>query len=99
MAAPKTIDTTAASKARLEARVPIEKKERYERAAAQEGHTLTDFMIAHLDIAADEVLGRTEVTVLSPRDSELFVRTLLNPPEPNESLRKGWEDYRKTFGE
>lgn len=99
MAAPKSIDNTSTSKARLEARIPVEKKERYERAAAQEGRTLTDFMVAHLDIAADEVLSRTEVTVLSPRDSELFVRALLNPPEPNENLRKGWEEYRKMFGE
>lgn len=99
MTAPKTLDpvTPPKGRARLEARVASEKKERYERAAALEGRSLTDFIVTHLDSAADEVINHQHRITLSARGAEAFVALLLNPPEPNEHLRAAFEFRRQAL--
>lgn len=100
MAAQKMVDhaTTIKGSARLEARISPEQKSILVRAAALEGRTVTDYIVAHLIPIAAKAIQERDVIKLSPRDSELFVRTLLNPPEPNENLIRAWEDYHKTLG-
>lgn len=96
MAAPKTIDNTTTNKARLEARIPVEKKELFEQAAALEGLTLTDFIVGHLEPVAEEIVCHQHRIQLSARGAEAFVELFLNPPEPNEHLRAAFDFRRRS---
>lgn len=79
---------------RVEARVTIEQKQLLARAAALEGRSLTDFVIASAQSAAAETVARHELLQLSPRDRSVFVRALLKPPAPNKALRTAATRYR-----
>jgi uncharacterized protein (DUF1778 family) len=84
---------------RLEARVTPAQKARIQRAADLEGRTLTDYVVTHLEAQAERTIREHEVITLSPRDSELFYNTLMNPPAPNEKLRAAFKRYREMLGE
>jgi uncharacterized protein (DUF1778 family) len=100
MAAPKTVDRATTTKgqgrARLEARITREQKELFERAAALESRTLTDFITTHLEPIAEEVVSQHHRIVLSARGAEAFVELLLNPPAPNDNLRAAFDFRRKS---
>jgi uncharacterized protein (DUF1778 family) len=74
--------------ARIEARVSPEQKELFERAAAIEGVTLTDFAISTMHRAATSVVQKHTTIELSVRTQRALVEALRNPPEPNEALRE-----------
>jgi uncharacterized protein (DUF1778 family) len=82
--------------ARIEARVSPEQKELFERAAAIEGVTLTDFAISSMQRAAARVVQEHTVMELSLRNQRAFVEALQNPPEPNEVLREAARAYMST---
>jgi uncharacterized protein (DUF1778 family) len=79
--------------ARIEARVSPEQKELFERAAAIEGVTLTDFAISTMHRAATSVVQEHTTIELSVRNQRAFVEALRNPPEPNEALREAAKAY------
>ena len=79
--------------ARIEARVSREQKRRFEQAAEIEGVTLTDFAISSMERAARQTLQEHAILALSARDQRAFVDALLNPPEPNEDLRRAAERH------
>jgi len=81
--------------ARIEARVSAKQKRLFERAAAIEGVTLTDFAISSMQRAATSVLQEHTRIELSERNQRTFVEALMNPPEPNEALRAAAKAYRK----
>jgi uncharacterized protein (DUF1778 family) len=83
---------------RIEARVTPEQKKLFERAAALEGRSLTDFLLASAQAAATEAISRHQVLKLSPEDQRLFVDALLNPPAPNKALRAAVAQYRAAQG-
>ncbi len=66
---------------------PLVRKQ-LEHAAAIEGRSLTDFVIAAALDAARSTIERTHIIRLTLRDSERFLAALANPPEPNEALRE-----------
>jgi len=84
--------------ARLEARVPRETKILWERAAAVQGRKVTEFVVSSAVEAAQRVLRESELSSLTRRDRIAFVETLLNPPVPNERLRKAAARHAKVFG-
>jgi uncharacterized protein (DUF1778 family) len=81
---------------RIEARVTPEQKKLFERAAALEGRTLTDFLLSSAQAAAIDTISRHELMKLTPDDQEVFVTALLNPPAPNKALRAAAARYRAT---
>jgi uncharacterized protein (DUF1778 family) len=81
--------------ASLSVRLPSHIKERIERAAVVSGLTITDFAISVLADSADEVLERHNTRTLSDRDRDLFLKTLDNPPKPNDALRRAAERYNE----
>jgi uncharacterized protein (DUF1778 family) len=83
----------SSQQARIEARVSPEQKELFERAAAIEGVTLTDFAISSMQRAAARVVQEHTVMELSLRNQRAFVEALQNPPEPNEALREAAKAY------
>jgi len=81
--------------ARIEARVSPEQKELFERAAAIEGVTPTDFAISTRHRAATTVIQDHTTIELSVRNQRAFVEALMNPPEPNEALRAAAKAYMR----
>ncbi len=70
-------------------------KKKLERAAAFSGRTVTDFVLSHALDAADRVLAEHEVITLSDEDWNVFFDALVNPPEPNENLKRAFQRYRE----
>jgi uncharacterized protein (DUF1778 family) len=79
---------------RLNFRLPVELKERIEKAAIISGVTVTDFAISKLADSADEVLEKHQTRTLSNKDSDIFLEMLENPPQPNEALLNAVKEYK-----
>ena len=84
--------------ARLEARVSRETKILWERAAAVQGRKVTEFVVSSAVEAAQKVLRESELSDLTRRDRIASVEALLNPPAPNERLRKAAARHASVFG-
>ena len=82
--------------ARIEARVSPQQKKLFERAAAIEGVTLTDFAISTMHRAATAVVQGQATMELSARDQRAFVEALRNPREPVRALREAAKAYMRT---
>lgn len=79
---------TATRQDRIHLRVSSKAKRTMERAAAYADKTLTDY-ITDIAVAHSEALVREHETItLSAQDWELFQEMILNPPEPNEELKR-----------
>jgi len=81
--------------ARLEARVSSKQKALFRKAAQLAGRSLTEFLIAAAEDAANRVLARNEIVELSARDREIFVDALLNPPAPGKPLKDAVNRYKR----
>lgn len=78
---------------RIEARLPRETKIVIEHAARLAGVSASDFVITHAHEAARGVIAQHERWRLDRVQSEAFVEAVLNPPEPNEALRRAAKRY------
>jgi len=85
-------------KARLEARISRNVHAQIKRAAEIQGRTVTDFVVyAALD-AANKAIEENSVIQLSIEGQHAFAEALLNPPEPNATLRRAFESHAELFG-
>ncbi|MFT3805279.1 MAG: DUF1778 domain-containing protein [Burkholderiaceae bacterium] len=84
---------------RLEARVTAEQKALIEHAAALEGRSITDFVLASVQDAAKRAIAEHEVITLSVRDSQAFVEALLNPREPGKRMQERVAAYKVLIGD
>lgn len=80
---------------RLEARVSKAQKNLFLRAASLQGRSLTDFLIASAQEAAERVLRAHDVLTLGERDRKSFVEALLAPAMPGKTLRKAAKRYKE----
>jgi uncharacterized protein (DUF1778 family) len=87
------------SMARLEARISPETKALLQKAAALEGRTLTDFVVASVQAEACRVIQQHQTLKLSLEDSQAFVDALLNPPKPNEALKAAVLRYKQVMAD
>ena len=83
--------------ARLEARISPETKALLQKAADLEGRTLTDFVVATVQAEAHRVIEQHQTLKLNLEDSETFVNTLLNPPQPNDALKAAAKRYKQVM--
>ncbi len=83
---------------RLEARVSKAQKNLFLRAATVQGRSLTDFLIASVQEAAERALRAHDVLTLSERDRRLFVEALVNPAAPGKTLRQAARRYKDRTG-
>ncbi len=83
---------------RLEARVSKAQKNLFLRAAELQGRSLTDFLIASAQEAAERILRAQDVLTLSERDRKSFVAALLAPAAPGKALRQAAKRYRERAG-
>jgi len=72
---------------RLEVRTTSAQKRLIERAAELRGTSVTDFVVSNIQVAAAETVKEFESLFLRDEAREIFVKALLNPPEPNEALK------------
>lgn len=93
MAHPATKNTSDIE--RLEARISADKKSILKNAADLSGRTLTDFVINSAYEAAIRVIQEYQQLHLSVKDREVFVRALLNAPNPSDKLLKATKKYKK----
>ncbi len=94
VAVEKSLQTQRAPKSeRLEARVTLQQKRLLQRAAELRGLSLTDFLVTSAQTAAEAAIREHNVIALTAEDSIAFAEALLNPREPNASLRAAFARY------
>jgi uncharacterized protein (DUF1778 family) len=93
-----TSEPISNAKARISFRICPDQKELIQFAADLEGLSLSAFVVAKLQAAAEETISRHRVVTLSREGSISFAEALLNPSEPNEALRNAFRDYAEYFG-
>jgi uncharacterized protein (DUF1778 family) len=79
---------------RLVARVDTEQKRLFQHAANLQGRTLSDFLIASAQEAAQRTIDR-QAMVLDALDSAAFVAGLLDPPPVNDRLRESFRRHAR----
>jgi uncharacterized protein (DUF1778 family) len=84
--------------ARLEARVSAAQKSLLQRAAALSGRTLSEFVVASAQDAANKVIQDHAAIELSRSEQIAFVTALLDPPKPSARLRRAAAAYRQQMG-
>lgn len=90
-----TSANSSSKSARLETRISSEQKELIERAAAYTGRSVSDFVVAHVEVAAKKVVDEYERLHLNQEQSKALVDALLSPKRPNKKLRAALENHRK----
>jgi uncharacterized protein (DUF1778 family) len=81
--------------ARLDVRMPRETKQLVQKAADLQGRTVSDFVIASVQEAAQRAIEERTILRLSERDRETFITALLNPPEPSPRLVKAAARHKR----
>jgi uncharacterized protein (DUF1778 family) len=89
------VKENAARSSRLEARIDSEQKALFERAAALQGCSLSNFVLASARDAAIRTIREHEVIKLTGPDRDIFIAALLNPPKPTKKMREAATRYRK----
>lgn len=87
--------TASAVTARLEARISTDLHAMLKRAAELQGRTMTDFVIAAVQEAAQQAIAQAEIIRLSLADQECFAQALLSPPPPSPALERAFAHRRK----
>jgi uncharacterized protein (DUF1778 family) len=86
---------TATTTARLEARITTDLHSLLKRAAELQGRTMTDFVIAAVQDAAQRAIDQAEIVRLSLADQECFAQALLVPPQPSPALERALANRNK----
>jgi uncharacterized protein (DUF1778 family) len=87
--------TTVISTARLEARISTELHSTLKRAAEIQGRTMTDFIIAAVQDAAQRAIEQSSVIRLSLSDQECFASALLSTPKATPALKRAFARRKK----
>ena len=98
--APYIIIMKTSSKTRFDARLTQEQKELFEYAANLTGsRSLTEFVITAAQKAADHVIEKNQFMLISTKkDQRIFFHALVNPPKPNQKLKKAVARHKKVLG-
>ena len=84
---------------RVEARLSRDALVVIERAAEIEGRSVSEFIVNAAEKAAQETVERTTMIRLAVEDQRRMWEALLNPPEPNEALRRAFEAHKRLVRE
>jgi len=79
---------------RLEARITREALAMVRGAAQIKGRSVSDFVVAAAQEAAQKTITEIEMIRLSREAQEKFVEMLLNPPPPSPALKKALTRHR-----
>jgi uncharacterized protein (DUF1778 family) len=84
---------------RVEARISPDALAVVKRAAEIQGRSVSEFIVDAAQQAAQKTIEETAIIRLSVENQRQIMESLLNPPEPNEALRRAFEARRRLFGE
>ena len=84
-----------AASARLEARISADLHATLKRAAEIQGRTMTDFVIAAVQEAAQKAIAQAAFIHLTVADQEVFAKALITPPKPNAALKRAFKRNRQ----
>ena len=80
--------------ARLEARITPDLHTLLRRAAALEGRSVTDFVVAAAQQAAEQRIEKVQMIRLSLEGQRAFADAMLNPPEPTPALQNAFRNHK-----
>jgi uncharacterized protein (DUF1778 family) len=82
----------------LELRLPRQKKEYFEEAAALGGFkSLSDFILDSAKQMADKIAEEHSKILATEKDRKIFFDTLMSPPKPNQALKKAFKKYNESL--
>lgn len=81
--------------ARLEARISPDMLNVVKRAAEIQGRSVSDFVVAAAQEAAQRTIEDITIVRISIEDQRTMMEAILNPPEPNEALRKAADAHKR----
>lgn len=81
--------------ARIEARIAPDALAVVKRAAEIQGRSVSDFVVAAAQEAANRTIEETQIVRLSLEDQRAFAEAILNPPPPSSGLLRAAEAYRR----
>ncbi|MER9678319.1 DUF1778 domain-containing protein [Mesorhizobium sp. M0184] len=81
--------------ARLEARISPDMLDVVKRAAEIQGRSVSDFVVAAAQEAAQRTIENTTIMRISVEDQRAMMEAILNPPEPNEALRRAADAHKR----
>ena len=73
---------------RIEARIAPDALAIVKRAAELQGRSVSDFVVAAAQDAAIRTIEETGIIRLSVDDQRLFAEAVINPPAPNDAMRR-----------
>jgi uncharacterized protein (DUF1778 family) len=85
--------------ARIEARIAPDALAIVKRAAEIQGRSISDFVVAAAQEAANRTIEQAHIIHLSVEDQRRFAEAILNPPEPTVALRRAFRHHRKLIKE
>lgn len=84
----------ASRTSRIEARISPEALKVVRRAAEIQGRSVSDFVVAAAQEAAQRAISEVEVLRLSTEAQDQFISLLLNPPKPSAALARAFKRHR-----
>lgn len=91
--------STGTKSPRFNIRMPENARAIIDQAAALEGRSTSDFVLASAVEKARQTIESHQRIVLSREESIAFAELLLNPPQPSDKLRAAVADYLAFTGE
>jgi uncharacterized protein (DUF1778 family) len=85
--------------ARIEARIAPDALAIVKRAAEIQGRSVSDFVVAAAQEAAQRTIERTEIIRLSVEGQRAFAEAILNPPKRSAGLKKAAKAHRRLISE
>jgi uncharacterized protein (DUF1778 family) len=85
--------------ARIEARIAPDALAIVRRAAEIQGRSVSDFVVAAAQEAAERTIEKTEIIRLSLEGQRAFAEAIINPPRPSAGLRKAAKAHRRLIRE
>ena len=84
---------------RIEARIAPDALQVVKRAAELQGRSVSDFVVAAAQEAAQRTIEESHLIRLSVEDQARFADLLLNPPEPTHALKRAKEAHGRMVRE
>jgi uncharacterized protein (DUF1778 family) len=83
--------------ARIEARIAPDALAVVKRAAELQGRSVSDFVVAAAQEAANRTIEEAQIIRLSIEDQRAFADAIINPPAPSRALRRAFARRRELF--
>lgn len=85
--------------ARIEARIAPEALAVVRRAAEIQGRSISDFVVAAAQDAANRTIEETHLIRLSVEDQKRFAELLLNPPPPTPAMKRAKKAHARLIAQ